>query len=74
MFVLQKKRLGPIKNGVRYRCDRSKVKMGAQLSVFESAYKQLDRELNDPAVDTMQSLQSFLDSCQSFDVWPVRGF
>ena len=49
-----------------------KVKMGAQLSVFESAYKRLDRELNDPAVDTMQSLQSFLDSCQSFDVRLVR--
>ena len=72
MFVLQKKRLGSIKNGVRYRCERPKVKMGAQLSVFESAYKQLDRELNDPTVDTMQSLQLFLDSCQSFDVCPVH--
>ena len=42
--------------------------MGANLSVEETAYKQLDRELKSQNGNYMLSIQTFLDSCQAFDV------
>lgn len=47
--------------------------MGGNLSIEETAYKQLERELKSQNGNYMSSIQTFLDSCQAFDVFIELG-
>ena len=42
--------------------------MGSQLSVYETAYKQLDRELKSQNGDYVSSITTFLQNCKDLDV------
>ena len=42
--------------------------MGSKLSVVETAYKQLDRELKSQNGDYMESIKRFIDECESLKV------
>lgn len=42
--------------------------MGSQLSVYETAYKQLDRELKSQNGDYVSSITTFLENCKDLDV------